>query len=286
MQVQYNFKIEESLKEAVEQALTNSEASNKSDFLAQMLSAYTAHQASNTPTGIDLSKYENVNQHAKDAVTNAFKHVLTLLDANFSTTTNEVIQFNEAQKALEAKELTYQNELEALQVNTTAELNTMNLDTKERIIKAENQTKELETKNQELEVSNTELQEKLKAINQLATQVQFITEENQRLRKSAKVLEDFTKNQKIEAEKSIKIFEKQLSNAKEISLNQEFELKTKVKEYQLLEKQLIEEKENNKLNVITQKEEFKLLNQKVSLSEAKLNQAIGKLELLDTQKPI
>jgi hypothetical protein len=184
--LQYNFKIDETLKLELEKALSESNSSSKSDFLANMLTAYQSQKVANTPTELDLSKYESVNQQAKDSIGNAFKHILTLLDANSSTVKQEKITVHDEYKALEAKETVYKTELEKLKANTTAELNAMKLDAEERINKAENEAKELEIKNQELEVSNTQLEEKLKATSQIAQQVEFITKENQKLRESSK----------------------------------------------------------------------------------------------------
>jgi len=259
--LQYNFKIDESLKSELEKTLLESHSSNKSEFLGNMLRAYQAQEASNTQTELDLSKYESVNEEAKNAIGKSFKHILTLLDANCSTTKQEKIAVDDAHKALEAKEATYQRQLEELQTNSSTELNAVKLETEKHISQAENKAKELATKNQELEASNTELKEKFKSTSQIATQVQFITEENQKLRESSE-------KQALEAINAIKNLEK-------INYEQDFAIKHQEKAYKALENQLAKVQKSEEL----QKEE-------ISATKEKLNQAIGKLEILEIKKPL
>ena len=277
--LQYNFKIDETLKLELEKALLESNSSNKSDFLANMLTAYQVQRVSNTQTDLDLSKYDSVNQEAKESIGNAFKHILTLLDSNSSTVKQEKIAVDDAYKSLEAKELAYQSELEQLQADSTAQLDTLKRDAEERITNGENQAKELATMNQGLQGTITELNQKLEITSQIATQVKFITEENQELRTTAKLYEDNSKRKELEASTEIK--ELQESNFK-----QDFALTQHQKDYHTLEERLAETQRNFEIASKSQKEEIKELNQVISVSQANLNQALGKLEILSPQKPI
>ena len=279
MQVQYNFKIDESLKEAVEQALNQSDVSNKSDFLAQMLSAYTAHNASNTPSDIDFTKYENVNQQTKDSVTNAFKHILTTLDANFSTTTHEVLRLDTAQKALETKELAYQSELEKLTADTIAQVNATKIEADKKVNEMKTLLDAVSKENLELQTINTRTKEQLHATSQLATQVQFIAEENKELRESAKTLKESAKNQEHQAVTTIKGLE-------ENSFKQDFALKHQEKEYQSLQNRLDEAQKDADIAINAHKDEIIALNRLISSSQAELNQAIGRLEILNAKNAI
>lgn len=271
--LQYNFKIDESLKLELEKALLESNSSSKSDFLANMLTAYQVQRVSSTQTNLDLSKYDSVNQEAKESIGNAFKHILTLLDANSSTVKQEKIQVDEAYKALEAKELAYQRELEQLQADSTAQLDTLKRDAEESITNTKNEAKELATKNQELQGKITELNQKLEITSQIATQVKFITEENQELRTTAKLYEDNSKRQELEASSEIRIL-------KESNFKQDFALTQYQKDYHTLEERLAETQRSFEIASKSKKEEIKELNQVILVSQANLNQALGKLEIL------
>ena len=111
MQVQYNFKIEEELKEQVEEALRGSGAENKSAFLGELLSNYNTNKTNNADIEIDLSKYDNLTKQNKEAVSNAFKHILGTLDNNLSSTKQNAIYIEEEKKALVEKEEGFNIEL-------------------------------------------------------------------------------------------------------------------------------------------------------------------------------
>jgi chromosome segregation ATPase len=270
---QYNFKIEETFKDRLDTALIKSGASNKSEFLAVMLTAYETNKTSHPTIDLDISKYEHINTQAKDSIADAFKHILSLLDANYSTTKHEKIQVYNANKALEAKELDYQSQFKQLEKDSIIELNTTRLEANERITNAENQVnqaknqaKELETKNEELHGKLKELYKKLETTGQIATQVQAITDENKELRSRTRQAELNIKRQELENTKELKTL-------RESNFKQEMEIRQQKKEYTTLQK-------DTRLNTKTQEEKLEKLNKDITESQANLNKALGKLEIL------
>lgn len=136
---QVNFNIPDELKEAYDKALNDSGAENKPEFFEQMLKAFTVHQASNVDTDIDLSKYESVDTQAKESISNAFKHILTLLDGNVSTTKANAIYIDTEKKALVEKEEAFKAQLEKLTTDTNAEILTIKGECKGTIEEANSQ---------------------------------------------------------------------------------------------------------------------------------------------------
>ena len=61
---QYNFYIDDELKERVEKTLINSGISGKPKFLEEMVKVYQIHLASQTNIEIDMSAYQNINDQS------------------------------------------------------------------------------------------------------------------------------------------------------------------------------------------------------------------------------
>ncbi|MDQ7084648.1 MAG: hypothetical protein Q9M36_06825 [Sulfurovum sp.] len=76
-----------------------------------MVQALTLAQANAIDTDIDLSKYEAVNSSTKTALHEAFKHILTTIDANFSATKQDAVYVTLEKKALIAKEKAFDVQL-------------------------------------------------------------------------------------------------------------------------------------------------------------------------------
>ena len=181
---QVNFNIPDELKEAYDKALSESSADNKPEFFEQMLKAFTAHQASNVDTDIDLSKYESVNVQTKEAMSNAFKHIFTLLDGNLSTAKADAIYVDAEKKALSEKEEAFKDQLEKLTADTNKELLALKAEHKEMMDGANSHIELLRKQTEDLETKNTELIKEFDNISKVADQVEFISNENKELRKN------------------------------------------------------------------------------------------------------
>ena len=99
MKEQYNFKIEDSLKNELEN-LHNETGLGKEDFLKKMLNSYKNETLTKINTEIDLSKYDNIDTSTKLAINDTFKHLLAIIEAN---TTN--CKLNASHVELEKKSL-------------------------------------------------------------------------------------------------------------------------------------------------------------------------------------
>ncbi|MDQ7083508.1 MAG: hypothetical protein Q9M36_00590 [Sulfurovum sp.] len=108
---QINFTVSDELKAEMDKAQVMSGADNKPQFLEQMVQALTLAQANAIDTDIDLSKYEAVNNSTKTALHEAFKHILTTIDANFSATKQDAVYVTLEKKALIAKEKAFDVQL-------------------------------------------------------------------------------------------------------------------------------------------------------------------------------
>lgn len=284
--VQYNFKIEDQLKARLEKALEESGAENKSDFLEQMVSAYIVHQSNTVNANIDLSKYENVNEQTKEVMNNAFRHILTTLDGNFSNTKQEAIYLDVERKALTEKEEVYKNKIFKLKADTNTEIEAVKTEASKLFSDAKETAEHLSSKLQTLKASKEALEKEFANVSKVADQVQFITNENKELREVNRTGEALAKNKETELLNQIKSITGELTSAKEVSLKEEIESKNKDKEIKALKDQLAQMIKTSDKSISLLKAEHKaeteILNKELLDTRSELNKSIGKLEILQT----
>ncbi len=284
--VQYNFKIEDQLKARLEKALEESGAENKSDFLEQMVSAYIVHQSNTVNANIDLSKYENVNEQTKEVMNNAFRHILTTLDGNFSNTKQEAIYLDVERKALTEKEEVYKNKIFKLKADTNTEIEAVKTEASKLFSDAKETAEHLSSKLQTLKASKEALEKEFANVSKVADQVQFITNENKELREVNRTGEALAKNKETELLNQIKSITGELTSAKEVSLKEEIESKNKDKEIKALKDQLAQMIKTSDKSISSLKAEHKaeteILNKELLDARSELNKSIGKLEILQT----
>jgi len=283
--VQYNFKIDEELKAKLEKALRESNADNKSDFLEQLVSAYTIHQSSAVNADIDLSKYENVNTQTKEAMNNAFKHILTTLDSNFSTTKQEAIYLDAERKELAEKAESHAIEILKLKSDTSAEIEAIKAKANELATFAKENEEKLISELKVLETTNKELEEKYLTTSKVADQVQVVIIENKELRESMRTGEAISKAKEAELLEQLKNTTSELTSAKETTFKSEIESKNKDTQIKALKAELAQLTKTNKENTSTLKAEYKAeltaLNDALVVTRSDLNRSIGKLEILE-----
>ncbi len=286
--VQYNFKIEEELKAKLEKALDESRADNKSDFLEQMVSAYIVHQSSELNADIDLSKYENVNAQTKEAMNNAFRHILTTLDGNFSNTKQEAIYLDAERKALVEKEEVYKNEILKLKADTSTELEAVRAEASTLVANAKEKAEYLSSELETAKASKEEIEKEFANVSKVADQVRFITNENKELREINRTSETQAKTKEAELLEQIKEITDELTSTKEASFREEIESKNKDKEIQALKDQLAQVTKSSDKNIASLKAEYKAdaeaLNKELIEVRSELNKSIGKLEILQAKK--
>ncbi len=289
---QVNFNITEEAKAAYDKALEVSGAENKPEFFNLMLESFTIHQASNVDTDIDLSKYESINSQTKEAMSNAFKHIFTLLDGNLSTAKAEAIYIDTEKKALIEKEEAFTAQLEKLTADTNAEMLTVKAECKGTIEESNSQAELWRKKSIDLESKNAELIKEFDNISKVADQVEFISNENKELREKLdtnsaahkNIIDDLVTENKVLADDlntKISTLNEELVAAKQSLFVATVEAESKNKELYAFE-----ERVNAEEKVIVS--ERKELNKKLSeitaeLTEVKgeFNKALGKLEILE-----
>lgn len=273
--VQYNFKIEDELKERLDKALAESGAENKAEFLEQMVSALAIHKASDV--GIDFSRYENVSNQAKNILNDAFKHILTTIDANLSNTKNEAISLDAAKKALADKEEGYATEILKLKADHSNELEALKKETDTQVRNSKEKAEHLSSELQSLTVAKTELDKEFENVSKVADSVQFITEENNKLRKTMSA-----------GEEELKSLTKIVADQKEIIFKNEVESESKDKEIARLEAELAKEKALRSSEVSAIKmaltEEVSSLSTELKTVQSDYDKAVGKLEILQQQE--
>ncbi len=274
---QVNFNITEEAKASYDKALELSGAENKPEFFKLMLEAFTTHQASNVDTDIDLSKYESVNAQTKEDMSNAFKHIFTLIDANLSITKAEAIYIDTQKKALAEKEEDFISELEKLRANTNAEILIIKTECKETIEEANSQAEILRKKSVDLESQNTKLIKEFNTSSKVAEQVEFISSENKELRKIFDVHAAAHKDIINNLNTKISILDKELIEAKQDLFVAKVEEKSKNKELSDFEKRVNAEKK-------VVENENKELKKLLKTTEGEFNKALGKLEILEETK--
>ena len=289
---QINFNIPDELKEAYDKAIEQSGTGSKPEFFEKMLTAFTTHQASSIDTDIDLSKYESVNTQTKEAMSSAFKHILTLLDGNLSTAKSEAIYIDTEKKALAEKEEAFKEQLEKITADTNKELLTVKAEHEEAIEEANSQAELWKEKGIELESKNVELVKEFDNISKVADQVEFISGENKELREKLSTGEAdhktaidvlAAKNKALVDDLSTKnsALDKELTESKQSVFIATVEAESRVKELYAFEERVnAEEKviisERKELN-----KQLSALREELSAVKGDFNKALGKLEILE-----
>ena len=119
-QTQYNFKIEEDLKDEAD--LLSNDFNNKQEFLQALLSSYKTLKSSNVDTDIDMSKYENINAQTKSMLSDTFKHIIYTLQQNSTTTQQGLISLEKDKKSIEEERESFQKQIEILKAEANQEL--------------------------------------------------------------------------------------------------------------------------------------------------------------------
>ncbi len=283
--VQYNFKIEEELKAELDKALGESGAENKTAFLQEMVTAFNAHKASTVDTDLDLSKYESVNVNTKEALSDAFKHILTTLDANFSNAKQEAIYIDTEKKALIEKEESFKHDLLELSAEASRNMEVVRSEAKAQVAEADDRAQVAEAKRAEFEARCVELEKEFVNVSKVADQVQVVTAENKDLRESMRMDEASNKATVEGLSTQLKILTDKLTEVEQTAFKAEIQTEQKDKEINSLTEQLSAEKEKNTAELTGLKKEFedKLLEVTSELSKVQneYSKALGKLEILE-----
>ncbi|MDQ7083463.1 MAG: hypothetical protein Q9M36_00335 [Sulfurovum sp.] len=187
---QINFTVSDELKAEMDKAQVMSGADNKPQFLEQMVQALTLAQANAIDTDIDLSKYEAVNSSTKTALHEAFKHILTTIDANFSATKQDAVYVTLEKKALIAKEKAFDVQLAKVTADAKNLIEVANAKSVELIATAQSDAALANESKAKIDIKLVEVSKELETMSQVANQVEFISTENKELRASMSAIAD------------------------------------------------------------------------------------------------
>jgi chromosome segregation ATPase len=187
---QYNFYIDDELKERVEKTLINSGISGKPKFLEEMVKVYQIHLASQTNIEIDMSAYQNINDQSKEAIQKAFAHILTTLDYNFSTLQQDKIYIEEEKQKLDSRTKEVDGEIEKLKLKAHEEIKELTVKNElEKVTFIEENKKVLEESRRNRELLEKS-QKELKSLSPIVEQTSNIMQENKELRVSMAELQN------------------------------------------------------------------------------------------------
>jgi len=275
---QVNFNIPDELKAELDKLMGKVGAESKPEFMQKMIFALNNHIANNVDIDIDLSKYENVNKQTKEAVSDTFRHLLTVLDNNFSTTKQEAIYIESQKQALAEKEEAFKAELEAIKAKANEKLLEVEESHKQEVAELKVLNSEYSGKLEALQVKNNELNTELENVSLVADQVKSVISENQNLREQIKSNEESFKSQIKEITSNADILETKLKSEIEKYKSDMDSIKSKADQYEKesfknsvkLEQVTKNLKESEKKNAKLEKELLEV--------RAELNKALGRLE--------
>ena len=192
-QSQYNFKIEDDLKEEAETLSKDFES--KQEFLTTLLDSYKTCKSNSSNSDVDMSKYEDIDNQTKSLLNDAFKHIVYTLQQNGSLTRQQLISLEQDKKAIAKEREAFKSQLETIKSESNQQL----LDV-QKLFKLELEAKEIQiTKAKDLNTLKDAQLEELKAkvdvsvmeleqMKVIAKQVELISNENTTLRAELKAL--------------------------------------------------------------------------------------------------
>ena len=195
MKTQYNFKIEDTLKQELEQVQQNSNIQNKEEFLSQLLNSFKHSQANETDTTIDMSKYEDIEAETKAKLSDTFKHIIYTIQANTTDMKQQAIGVEKEKLSIIDERKSFQYQLEQLKAQHNQKL----LDAQKKYDEKTNADKQKMTDLESLlsvKVSDIEKVEKEKMLfkqkmeqaQAIAEQVKVVISENKELREATQEL--------------------------------------------------------------------------------------------------
>ena len=208
-QSQYNFKIEDDLKEEAETLSKDFES--KQEFLTTLLDSYKTCKSNSAGSDIDMSKYEDIDNQTKSLLNDAFKHIVYTLQQNGSLTRQQLISLEQDKKAIAKEREAFKSQLETIKSESNQQL----LDV-QKLFKLELEAKEIQiTKAKDLNTLKDAQLEELKAkvdvsvmeldqVKVIAKQVELISNENTTLRAELKALNVSSKAMTSDTELKIK----------------------------------------------------------------------------------
>ena len=187
-QVQYNFKIDEQLKDTAEEL--SKEFSNKQEFLSSMLDSYKQCKQQNLDTDIDMSKYNDIETNTKQVLHEAFKHIIYTIQANNTNNKQLAISVEQDKISIEKERKSFNQQIADIQATHNEELLKVSTQHEEELQNKETLSQQMSETNKKLSLELTELrgameskQKEIEDLKLIAGHTQRISIENTNLRK-------------------------------------------------------------------------------------------------------
>jgi hypothetical protein len=284
MKTQYNFKIEDELKQELEALQAESAINGKEEFLTELMNGYKQCKASSIDTEIDLSKYEAVSTQTKTVIYDAFKHILATIESNSTNNKQQALSLERDSLSIVEERKSFEEQIQQLTATHNQKLLNIEEQHKEQlqikdeeIEKAKSDNEEIEKNKNTLLTQLTDIQKELQQVQSIAEQVQSITESNKELRTELKQL-TATHNQKLldidnQHKEQLQTKDKEIEN---------FQEKIKEQEKLNFENKLISENKDKELILL--KEQLSVLTEKDTIIKELEKQNIvlsTKLEIIE-----
>ena len=276
-QSQYNFKVEDGLKEEAE--TLSQDFQSKQEFLAALLESYKTIKSNKADTDIDLSKYEDIDTKTKLILNDTFKHIIYTLQQNTSSTKQQLMTVEAELKAIAEERESFKEQIETLKANFNQEA----LDS-QKLHKLEIEAKDIQiTKNEDLQkqqlkqLTDTELkikdiQTESEQIKLIAKQVEVVTNENSILRKEINEINIVSQLKADETASKIKELIESLTEKEKEAYRANIEFKNIEKSVETLKSELEKTKSESKAKNVEIKnieKENIILSTKLELLEPK-----------------
>ena len=261
---QYNFKIEEALKEKIEEVLEKTDL-NKGELLEKMLQSYEI-QLSTIDTNIDFKEIDFLSQKDKEAFQKAFLYGIRKIEENTSRTKQEYIYIDTEKKSLIEKEELQKAEMEKVKLEYLEKFNTF-----------ENEIKKLSSSLSQKDTQLKELQIELSRVSKVSEQVEFISNENTSLRLDLKTIEKEKKDIEATNQKAISSLELSMKKAIEKVENEKKDIQiSRKKELHSVQVELKNIETSHKKEILDCQEHTKTIEQKYQKEVSTLNETILK----------
>ena len=271
---QYNFKIDEELKNEIESAMQDAGAENKAHFLAEMFSVWQSYRANSiTLSDEQLIKYEGLSTATKKAIKDAFILISRQLDGELASlaSVKQKVSVEAEELAKEREEI--KNELAKVKAETAEEIKILKTKHSEEVDKLKKTLLDREKELESIKSQNQEMQKQIESLKAIEEQVKVVMEDNQLLRSKKEELEkELAKTKKLAKEEIEQI---KIESTKEIET-----LKEKLIEF---DKQIAILRSQNDASTkrIKELEHYATEAQNAKIEAAKLS---GVIEALKAQK--
>jgi len=212
---QYNFKIDEELKNEIESAMQDAGAENKAHFLAEMFSVWQSYRANSiTLSDEQLIKYEGLSTATKKAIKDAFILISRQLDGELASLASAKQKVLVEAEELAKKREEIQNELAKVKAETAEEIKTIKARHNQEVEELKKTLSDREKELESLITQNMDMQKQIESLKAIEEQVKAVMENNQVLRSEREQLEkELDRTKKFAKEEIEKI---KIESAKEI----------------------------------------------------------------------